>query len=308
LGSDPDAVIADILAQMDRERPDSARLRLTESFGGTLPRLAGVVGWPLDHSLSPALHNGWLRRYHISGRYLKLPLSPENFKAGIKLLQHLGFRGVNVTIPHKEDAFQIATRLTEIARRCGSANTLVFGDDGEIFGDSTDGTGFCENLRAHGVALHGRALILGAGGAARAICAALMEKGSDVSIANRSVTRAKALSAQLHGLRHVSWDDWPSHLGAVDLLVNTTSLGMQGAADYDWESALSKARDDLSVADIVYVPLETSLLRQARRRGLRTVDGLGMLIEQARVGFRTWFGKDPQADDATRRALLGALG
>lgn len=308
MGSDPDAVIADILAQMDRLRPDAARLRLTESFGGTLPRLAGVVGWPLQHTLSPALHNGWLKRYGISGHYLKLPLAPENFRAGIDLLQRLGFRGVNVTIPHKEEAFQIATRKSEIARQCGSANTLVFGDDGEIFGDSTDGAGFCENLRAHGIAIKGRALILGAGGAARAICAALMEKRCDVIVANRSASRAEALCAQLNGLRHVSWDDWPSHLGEVDLLVNTTSLGMQGAAEYDWESALSKARGDLSVADIVYVPLETSLLRQARRRGLRSVDGLGMLIEQARVGFRAWFGKDPQADEMTRHALMGALG
>lgn len=293
---------------MDRVRPGSARLRLTESFGGTLPQLAGVVGWPLEHTLSPALHNGWLRRYHMTGHYLKLPLTSENFKAGIDLLQRLGFRGVNVTIPHKEDAFQIATRKSVIARQCGSANTLVFGDDGEIFGDSTDGAGFCENLRAHGVALEGRALVLGAGGAARAICAALMEKGYDVIIANRSASRAEALCAQLNGLRHVNWDGWPSHLGAVDLLVNTTSLGMQGAAEYDWKTALSEARDGLSVADIVYVPLETSLLRQARRRDLRTVDGLGMLIEQARVGFRAWFGKDPEADDVTRRTLLGALG
>lgn len=293
---------------MDRMRPEEARIRLSTSFQGVVPQLAGVVGWPLKHTLSPELHNGWCRRYDIYGRYLKLPLAPERFEAGIALLQGLGFKGVNVTIPHKEAAYSVATHRTEIAAQCGSVNTLTFTDQGDVIGDSTDGAGFCENLVAHGVPLEGRALILGAGGAARAISAALMRKGCDIVISNRSTSRMEALCSHLPGLGNVSWDEWPYHLGAFDLLINTTSLGMQDAATFDWANALSHARNALCVCDIVYVPLETSLLHQARLRNLRTVDGLGMLVQQARVGFRAWFGKDPEADDVARGTVLGATG
>jgi shikimate dehydrogenase len=257
-------------------------------------RLAGVIGWPVSHSRSPLLHNFWLRRHGIDGAYLPLAVRPEDFGAAIRGLAAAGFAGVNVTIPHKEAAFALCDTLDDTARRAGAVNTLVFSQGG-IHGSNTDGYGFVANLRAHGVPLLGSALLLGAGGAARAIGAALLEAGLNVAIANRTPARAEALATALPGLQVLQWERRNQAVVDCDLLVNTTSLGMHGQELLQMD--LRGARPGLTVADIVYAPPETALLADARTRGLKTVPGLGMLLHQAVPGFAAWFGTVPEVDD-----------
>jgi shikimate dehydrogenase len=258
--------------------------------------LAGVLGWPVAHSRSPRLHNHWLARHGIDGAYVPLPVRPADFPAVVQALRRAGFRGANVTIPHKEAAFAVCDAVDEVARQAGAVNTLVFGDR-FIHGTSTDGAGFLANLRAHGVdPAAGRALVLGAGGAARAIAAALLESGVQVTVCNRSPSRAAALVAALPCVATVAWEYRSAALADHALLVNTTSLGMHGQPTLDIDC--SGAPQRMAVADIVYVPLQTPLLRQAAARGLRTVGGLGMLLHQAVPGFAAWFGVAPVVDQA----------
>lgn len=268
-------------------------------------KLAGVIGWPVAHSRSPRLHGHWIARHGLDAAYLPLAVEPGNFPVAVRGLLASGFRGANVTIPHKEAAFAACDSVTERARRAGAVNTLVF-DRGRIEGDNTDGWGFVENLRQQGAdPAAGPALILGAGGSARAIAAALAEAGAQVTLANRTRARAEALAAALPGLSVIDWDRRSAAVADHALLVNTTSQGMkgQGALEID----LSAAPAAMSVADIVYVPLETPLLAAAAARGLRAVDGLGMLLHQARAGFRAWFGVDPVVDDALRDFVAGDI-
>lgn len=273
--------------------------------------LAGVMGWPVAHSRSPLLHNFWLARYGIDGAYVPLPVRPGTFDVAVHGLRAAGFRGANVTIPHKEAAFAIADRLHRSAVRSGSVNTLVFAQDGTIEAHSTDGDGFVASLEAKGVDIaRGPVLVLGAGGAARAIAASLLDRGVAVSIANRTKARAVALAEALaaEGLAAVSvidWEVWTDHLPGHALLANTTSLGMHGGPNDVFEPDLTRAPDDMVVSDIVYVPRMTPLLTAAVARGLRIVDGTGMLLHQARLGFRCWFGVDPEVD-ADIQALFDA--
>jgi shikimate dehydrogenase len=268
-------------------------------------RLAGIIGWPVAHSRSPRLHGFWLDRHGIDGAYVPLPIRPADFVTAVRGLQAAGFAGANVTAPHKRAAFAICDSVDASAQRAGAVNTLVF-QDGRIAGSNTDGWGFLANLRAHGVdPAAGPALILGAGGAARAIAAALLAKGVPVAIANRTPSHADTLCAELPGLRRIAWDHRRDALAEHALLVNATSLGMHGQPPLLLD--LDHAPATLAVADIVYVPLETPLLRDAGRRGLRAVEGLGMLLYQAIPGFRTWFGVEPQVDDALRRFVATDL-
>lgn len=272
-------------------------------------RLAGVLGWPVAHSRSPVLHNYWLRQYGVDGAYVPLPADPESFVAAVLGLQAAGFRGANVTIPHKEAAYKLADVLDETAKRAGAVNTLVFREDGKILGLSTDGGGFVASLEAANLPPqpHTRALLLGAGGAARSVAAALQDKGMQVSITNRTQERAEALAEALPGADVVPWSVWEQQLGDFTLLVNTTSLGMEGGPDPLFCPSLAQATPQLVVADIVYVPRVTPLLASAQKHGLRTVGGLGMLLHQARLGFREWFGVDPQVDDATQEYVLNSF-
>jgi shikimate dehydrogenase len=261
---------------------------------GGAARLAGVLGWPVSHSRSPKLHNFWLARYGIDGAYVPLPVTPADFVAAVHGLRAVGFRGANITIPHKEAAFAVCTRVDETARRAGAVNTLWFAD-GELAGSNTDGAGFLANLRAHGVdPAAGPALLLGAGGAARAIAAELLALGVRVCVVNRSPERAAALAAVLPGIETMAWSKRHAALADHALLVNTTSAGMGGAAELELDFAHADA--SLVVADIVYVPLTTPLLAAATARGLRTVGGLGMLLHQAVPGFSEWFGVTPEVD------------
>jgi shikimate dehydrogenase len=268
-------------------------------------RIAGVTGWPVAHSRSPRLHGFWLERHRIDGAYVPLPIRPEAFEDAIRGLAVSGFAGLNVTIPHKLAAFAVCDTVDESARRAGAVNTIVF-RDGKVAGSNTDGWGFVANLRAHGVdPATGPALVLGAGGAARAIAAALQDCGAAVSIANRTIERAQALARTLPGLSVLPWEQRASALAGFALVVNTTSLGMAGQAPLDLDLDGAPAR--LAVADIVYAPLETPLLAAARNRGLTAVEGLGMLLHQAVPGFRAWFGVEPAVDDELRRFVAADL-
>ncbi len=266
-------------------------------------RLAGVIGWPVSHSRSPLLHNRWLERYGIDGAYVPLPVRPGMLATAVQGLRAAGFAGVNVTLPHKPEAATLCDELTPSARLTGAVNTLVFGET--IVGHNTDGAGFVAHLRASGVdPASGPALLVGAGGAARAIAATLLAEGTPVTVSNRNPERAAALAAALPGLRTLPWEQREAMADSA-LLVNTTSLGMAGQPPLPMR--LDRARPGLVVADIVYVPLETPLLATARARGLRTVDGLGMLLHQAGAGFAAWFGQAPEVDADVRDLLVASL-
>jgi len=268
-------------------------------------RVAGISGWPVSHSRSPRLHGFWLDRYGIDGAYIPLPIHPDNYAAAIKGLAAAGFAGANVTIPHKLAAFAICDTVDATASRAGAVNTLIF-EDGRITGSNTDGWGFVANLRHHGVdPTAGPALLLGAGGSAGAIAAALQDEGVPVSIANRTRERAERLARDLPGLTLIDWDARSAALADHALVVNTTSVGMGGEGDLGLD--LSRAPAGMAVADIVYVPLETPLLAQAARHGLKPVEGLGMLLYQAVPGFEAWFGVKPVVDDELRRFVAADL-
>jgi shikimate dehydrogenase len=268
-------------------------------------RLAGIIGWPVAHSRSPRLHGFWLERHAVDGAYVPLAIRPEHFATAVRGLMQAGFAGANVTIPHKRAAFALCDSVEPSAQRAGAVNTLVF-RDGRIEGSNTDGWGFLANLRAHGVdPTAGPALILGAGGAARAVAAALLDTGVPVTIANRTADHAAALARDLPNLRVISWQHRDDALADQALLVNATSLGMQGHPPVDLD--LTRAAPTLAVADIVYVPLQTPLLSAAAAHGMRAVEGLGMLLYQAIPGFRAWFGVEPQVDEALRRFVAADL-
>ncbi len=267
-------------------------------------RVAGVFGWPVAHSLSPRLHGLWLERYRIDGAYVPLPTRPTQLAAAIQGVAAAGFAGANVTVPHKEAAFALCDEAEPFARRAGAVNTLVF-RDGRILGSNTDGFGFIANLRQHGVdPAAGPALLLGAGGSARAIAAALMEVGAPVAVASRRREQAEALAA-LPGLAVIDWDRRENALADHALLVNTTSAGMKGTPALVLD--LSRAAPGMVVADIVYTPLRTPLLRAASDAGLRAVEGLGMLLHQARPGFAAWFGVEPVVDEELYRFVAADL-
>lgn len=271
--------------------------------------LAGVIGDPVAHSRSPALHGHWLERYRLRGHYIPMRVAASDLAQILRCLPRIGFAGVNVTLPHKEAAFALATRTTSRAQRLGAANTLTFLPDGGFEADNTDGEGFLASLRQSRPDWHphaGPVVVLGAGGAARAIVAALLDAGvPEVRLVNRTVERAEAVARHLgSSVRVYPWSDLPTPLAGAALLVNSSALGMKGqpALDVDID-ALPQAA---IVTDVVYTPLETALLRDAALRGHPTVDGLGMLLHQAAPGFEKWFGRTPQVDDAARSAALGA--
>ena len=272
-------------------------------------RLAGVMGWPVSHSRSPRLHGYWLARHGIDGAYVPLPVRPENLAQALRALPVLGFAGVNLTLPHKEAALAAMDALSQSARRAGSVNLVVVGNDGRLSGDSTDGYGFIESLKEGAPgrsAGAGPAVVLGAGGAARAIVAALLDAGApEIRLVNRSLPRAEALAAALGGaIKPLPWERREEALGEAALLVNTTTLGMTGAPPLDLP--LDRLPSTSVVVDIVYVPLETPLLAAARGRGLIAVDGLGMLLHQARPAFAAWFkiGVLPEVTPELRRFVL----
>jgi shikimate dehydrogenase len=273
-------------------------------------RLAGIMGWQVAHSLSPRLHGHWLHRHGIDGAYVPLPVPPERLEQALRALPALGFAGANLTVPHKETAVSLVDRLSPVAERIGAVNTVVVEPDGTLSGDNTDGFGFIAALsesRLGWQAGAGPAVILGAGGAARAVAVALLDAGApEVRLLNRTPDRARALARELGGPSYaVDWAERSAALDGAALLVNTTSLGMQGQPPL--VLALDALPRSAVVTDIVYVPLITALLAVARARGNPVVDGLGMLLHQARPGFRAWFGVDPEVDSDLRAVVAAGL-
>jgi shikimate dehydrogenase len=269
--------------------------------------VAAVLGDPVAHSRSPALHGHWLARHGVAGHYIPLRVPQGGLPAALGCLARLGFAGANVTIPHKEAALALANTASDRARRIGAANLLTFGPGGATHADNTDGAGFLAGLQAAVPEWRpraGPALVLGAGGAARAIVDALAAAGvAEIRIANRTRARAVALACAAGPVaKVVDWDAAPPSIGAAALLVNTTSLGMTGQPPLTLD--LARLDPAAVVADIVYSPLETDLLRAARQRGCRTVDGLAMLLHQAVPAFEAFFGPRPSVDEALRRAIL----
>ncbi len=277
-------------------------------------RIAGIMGWPVAQAFSPRLHGFWLRELGIDGALVPLAVKPEDFSTVVQGLIKGGFKGSSVTIPHKEAAFAICHDCDLAARVAGAVNLLIFHDSGRIEGRNTDATGLAASLRETLGAdcVRGKAaVLLGAGGAARAAVVALHDLGAaEVRILNRTHLRADQLAAALSG--HVKPKlivygeaDWARAAAGAALLVHTTSAGMKGAAPLDIDlTALPK---DAAVCDIVYNPLETSLLGRARGLGLRTVDGLGMLMHQGVPAFEAFFGVSPKVTPALRQHLEEAL-
>jgi shikimate dehydrogenase len=275
--------------------------------------LAGVMGWPVMHSRSPMLHNYWLAQHGLTGSYVPLAIRPEGLAAALRALPALGFAGSNLTIPHKEAALGIVDRVEPLARRIGAVNTVVVAPDGSLEGLNTDAFGYVESIREAQPSWRadkGPIVLIGAGGGARAVLVGLIDAGArEIRLINRNRTRAQALARELmHGsddgpIRTYGWDERAIALDGAEMLINTTSLGMVGQPPLDL--ALDRLPGDALVSDIVYIPRETALLAAARTRGNPTVNGLGMLIHQARPAFQAWFGVMPQAT-AELRAMVEA--
>jgi len=275
-----------------------------------IPRipLAGVIGHPIAHSRSPALHGHWLARYGIKGHYIPMDIAHDDLPQVLAMMPKLGFIGVNVTIPHKEAVLKLAEGVTDRAALIGAANTLIFRADGKIHADNTDGVGFMANLRQlapQWQAAQGPAALFGAGGAARAVIAALIEAGiPEIRIANRTRLRAEVLQADFGGRLVVyDWLHAGEMLDGAALVINATSLGMTGKPDL--RLPLDRLAAGTVATDLVYTPLMTPFLTEAQARGAHIVDGLGMLLHQGAPGFERWFGHRPEVDDATRAAVLG---
>jgi shikimate dehydrogenase len=268
-------------------------------------RKAGVIGWPVSHSLSPRLHGYWLKKYSVDGSYEAIAVEPKNLETFIRTLKNT-YIGANVTLPHKEVMLPLLDVIDDTAKAIGAVNTIVV-KNGKLYGSNTDAYGFSQNLKQNGVEnIKNKAVVLGAGGAARAAVKALADKGCrQIVIVNRTVSRAEAIAGAIGGkIDVVPWDNRATVLDGAELLVNATSLGLKSGAPLD--IALEALPKQAAVMDMVYNPLETPLLAAARACGHKIVDGLGMLIWQAVPGFEAWFGVKPDVDNAIREQLLHA--
>ena len=275
-------------------------------------RLAGIMGWPVAHSRSPLLHGFWLDQTGTDGAYVPLPVRPEHIEQALRALPILGFRGCNLTIPHKQTALHVADRVEPSARRIGAVNTIIVAPDGTLEARNTDVFGFRENLREavpEWRPAAGPAVILGSGGSARAVVAALTNAGvTEIRIVNRTLVRAEILARDLETpatrITVHPWSEVSKAQRHAGLLVNTTSLGMTGEPPLVLDLLLPLTAP---VVDIVYVPLETDLLSAARRRGNPVVDGLGMLLHQGRPGFEAWFGAAVRVTPELRATIVATL-
>ncbi len=272
--------------------------------------LAGVMGWPVMHSRSPMLHNYWFRAHDLAGTYVPLAIRPEGLETALRALPALGFSGCNLTIPHKETAFRFVDGVDDTARKIGAISCVVVRPDGSLFGSNNDSFGFAEGLleacpdwRADA----GPAVVIGAGGAARAVIHALTTRGArDIRLVNRTRARAETLGRDMGGpVTVLGWEDRDAALAGATLLVNTTSQGMVGFPPLDLR--LDALPANAIVADAIYIPGETPLLAAARKRGHRTVNGLGMLLHQARPAWRDWFGVDPKVTPELRAMIEATI-
>jgi len=279
------------------------------SMSATQPNafgIAGLLGWPVAHSRSPVIHNHWLARYGIPGRYVLFPVPPEKLEAAVRGIASLGLRGCNVTTPHKQAIFPLLDRVDDLARRIGAVNTVVVDPDGALSGFNNDGNGFIQSLRdadARWRPDSGPILVLGAGGAARAVVASLAAQGAkQIRVANRTRDKAQDIADAVGSMVEiVAWDERQDALDGVALLANATSLGSAGKPPL--EIALDRLPRHALVGDLIYVPRETPLLAAARQRGNITVNGLGLLLNQARPAFNAWFGVMPEITPELIRAI-----
>ena len=268
--------------------------------------LAGVMGWPVAHSRSPVLHNHWIKHYGLNGAYVLLPVQPDQLVDAIKGLRALGFAGCNLTIPHKVAAMSFMDRVDPLARRMGAINTIVVEKDGSLSGYNNDGFGYIQSLleaQPNWQADAGPVTVLGAGGAARAVIVSLAEQGAkEIRLCNRSWDKAQALAQEFGApVKAIPWEQRHDALADIALLVNTTNQGMSGQPALDL--SLDRMPGHTLVSDVIYIPKETPLLAAARQRGNPTVNGLGMLLHQARPAFKAWYGVMPEITPELRRQV-----
>ena len=283
---------------------------MSQATGQPAFGLAGVIGWPVAHSRSPKIHNFWLEELGLTGAYVLLPVAPGTLHIALPGLAALGFRGCNITIPHKVDAISLVHGVDANARRVGAINTIVVQPDGSLRGMNTDGFGFIQSLLEASPAWRadaGPITVLGAGGAARAVVLALADRGAkEIRLINRTFEKSAALAKEFGApVMALPWAGRHAALADVALLVNTTSQGMHGTPPLDLK--LDALPRHALVSDVIYVPLETPLLAAARLRGNATVNGLGMLLHQARPAFQAWFGVLPEVTPGLRRIIEATL-
>lgn len=272
--------------------------------------MAGVMGWPVAHSRSPTIHNHWIAHYGLRGAYGLFPVQPQNIGDALRGLRALGLAGCNITIPHKVDAMPFMDHVDLGALRVGAINLVVVTPEGALHGFNTDGFGYIQSLRdakPDWRADAGPITVLGAGGAARAIVLALLDEGAtQVRLLNRTRAKAQALADEFGGrVQAFDWTERHEALTDAALLINTTNQGMHGQPPL--ELALDRLPVSALVSDAIYVPLETPLLAAARERGNATVNGLGMLLNQARPAFKAWFGVMPEITPELQRAVLATF-
>ena len=272
--------------------------------------IAGLLGWPVAHSRSPVIHNHWLARHGIAGRYVLFPVPPEKLEAAVRGIATLGLRGCNVTTPHKQAIFPLLDRVDDLARKIGAVNTVVLEPDGALTGFNNDGNGFIQSLRDADPRWRpdrGPIAVLGAGGAARAVVASLAAQGAtEIRVANRTLAKAQEIADAVGPVVKVlRWDEREDALDGVSLLANATSLGMAGKPALD--ISLARLPKLAVVGDLIYIPPETPLLAAARQRGNITVNGLGLLLNQARPAFNAWFGVMPEITPELRQAIAATF-
>lgn len=272
--------------------------------------LAGVMGWPVMHSRSPMLHNYWFKEHQLAGTYVPLAIEPGKLGPALRALAPLGFSGCNLTIPHKEAALAIVDEIAPTARKMGAISCVTVRKDGSLAGSNNDGYGYIESLLEAAPdwkADAGPAVVIGAGGGARAVTMSLAERGAkEIRVINRTFARADKLASDLGGpIKALAWDQRHDALEGAALVVNTTSQGMVGQGVLDL--MLDKLPKSAIVSDIVYIPRETPLLAAGRARGNRTVNGLGMLLHQARPAWEAWFGISPKVTREMRAMIEATL-
>jgi shikimate dehydrogenase len=272
--------------------------------------MAGVMGWPVSHSRSPGIHNYWIKHHKLAGAYGLFPVAPQELEAAVRGLKALGIAGCNITIPHKVSAMQFVDWVDPLAKRIGAINTIVVKPDGELHGFNNDAFGYIESLREAMPAWRANAgpvVLLGAGGAARAIIVGLINEGAtDIRLMNRTKIKADEIAHEFAGaVKSYEWHERHDALNGCALLINTTSLGMQGQEELDLQ--LNQLPTTALVSDVIYAPLESQLLMDARLRGNSTVNGLGMLLHQARPAFNAWFGVMPEVTVELRQLITATF-